>query len=131
MKAVLVTGMSGVGKTPQVTLGMMLAHPKEIGPMWVRIARLEGADADSHEPRAEMIRSRLHEGTGTTGEDMPRAKRVLMLADREGGRWAGVQFADTEEEIRRFDEFLQRQTPPPGSGTQSSVEIYEVLLDEH
>jgi hypothetical protein len=53
-----------------------------------------------------------------------------MLADRESGRWAGVQFADTENDIRRVDEFLHRQTPPPGSGSQTSVEIYEVLLDE-
>ena len=99
--------------------------------MWVRIARFEGADSDSHDPRAEMIRSRLRGDAGTSGgEEMPRATRVLMLADREGGRWAGVQFADTEDDIRRVDAFLQRQTPPPGSGTQSSVEIHEVLLDE-
>ena len=99
--------------------------------MWVRIARFEGANPDSHDPRAEMTRSRLRNDAGTTGGDqVPRAKRVLMLADRESGRWAGVQFADTEDEIRRFDEYLHRQTPPPGSGTQSSVEIYEVLLDE-
>ena len=96
--------------------------------MWVRIARFEGASPDSHDPRAEMIRSRLRDDAG--GDEMPRATRVLMLADRDGGRWAGVQFADTEDEIRRVDEFLQRQTPPPGSGTQSSVEIYELLLDE-
>jgi hypothetical protein len=96
--------------------------------MWVRIARFEGASPDSHDPRAEMIRSRLRDDGG--GDEMPRATRVLMLADREGGRWAGVQFADTEDEISRVDEFLQRQTPPPGSGTQSSAEIYELLLDE-
>jgi hypothetical protein len=78
-----------------------------------------------------MIRSRLRGDAGTTsGDEMPRAKRVLMLADREGGRWAGVQFADTEDDIRRVDEFLQQQTPPPDSGTRGSVEIYEVLLDE-
>ena len=84
----------------------------------------EGASPDSHDPRAEMIRSRLRD------DEVPPAKRVMMLADRESGRWVGVQFADTEDDIRRFDEFLERQTPPPGSGTQSSVEIYELLLDE-
>ena len=98
--------------------------------MWVRIARFEGAEPDSHDPRAEMIRSQLRGGAATEGDELPRATRVMMLADREGGRWAGVQFADTEDDIRRFDEFLHRQTPPPGSGTQSSAEIYEVLLDE-
>ena len=99
--------------------------------MWVRIARFEGANPDSHDPRAELIRSQLRDGAGRAGAiEVPPAKRVMMLADRESGRWAGVQFADTEDDIRRFDEFLHRQTPPPGSGTQSSVEIYEVLLDD-
>ncbi len=98
--------------------------------MWVRIARFEGANRESHDPRAEMIRSQLRAAHTTGRDEVPPVKRVLMLAERESGRRTGVQFADTEDDIRRFDEFLHGQTPPPGSGTQSSAEIYELLLDE-
>jgi hypothetical protein len=54
----------------------------------------------------------------------------MMLADRQGGRGAGLTFCDSEEDMRRADEFLNQMTRPPGGGTRSSVEVYEVVIDE-
>jgi hypothetical protein len=99
--------------------------------MWVRIARFEGADVESWDERIEEIRNRIRSGGGEAGSaDRPPIKRAMMLADRQGGRGAGVMFSDSEEDIRRVDEFMSKMTPPAGAGSRTSVEIYEVVVDE-
>jgi hypothetical protein len=98
--------------------------------MWVRIARFEGADSEGLDQRIDVIQNRLRGDGGTAVGERPPLKRAMLLADRQGGRGVGLQFADSEEDIRRVDQFLDQMTPPPGAGTRSSVEIYEVLLDE-
>jgi hypothetical protein len=98
--------------------------------MWIRIARFEGADPAGLDQRVDVIKNRLQGDGGTASGERQPLKRAMLLADRQSGRGVGLQFADSEEDIRRVDQFLDRMTPPPGAGTRSSVEIYEVLLDE-
>jgi hypothetical protein len=99
--------------------------------MYVRIARFEGAGPD-WDQQVEEVRSRIRgRGEGTPMAEAGRAiKRVMMLVDREGGRGAGVIFCDSEEDLRRVDEAMNQMTPPAGAGTRTSVEMYEVALDE-
>jgi len=52
-----------------------------------------------------------------------------MLADRENGRGAAVSFCDTEEDLRKVDEFMNAVSAPGGGGTRTSVEVYEVAID--
>ncbi len=95
--------------------------------MWIRIARFDGADGESWDDRIEEIRSRIRAG-GPAGERRP-GMRVIVGADRQGGRGANVILCDSEEDIRRVDEFLNQQTPV-GGATRTSSEIYEVVIDE-
>jgi hypothetical protein len=52
-----------------------------------------------------------------------------MLVDRENGRGAAVSFCENEDDLRKVDEFMNNMSPPSGSGTRSSVELFEVALD--
>lgn len=98
--------------------------------MYVRIARFENAEGNWDERIAE-IRSRIEgRGEGTPMADAGGAvKRAMMLVDRENGRGAGLVFCETEEDLRRVDEAMSQMSPPPGGGTRSSVEMYEVAVD--
>jgi hypothetical protein len=99
--------------------------------MYVRIARFEGAQ-DNWDERIAEIRKRMTGGSDGTSMDAARGavKRAMMLVDRDGGRGAGLIFCDTAEDIRRVDEAMNQMSPPPGGGSRSSVEIYEVAVDE-
>ena len=98
--------------------------------MYVRIARFENADGDWDE-RLEEVRKRM---SGEVDSPMAQArdavKRAMMLVDRENNRGAGVIFCDTEEDLRRIDQAMNEMSPPPGAGTRTSVEVYEVAIDE-
>jgi hypothetical protein len=94
--------------------------------MWVRIARFEGGEGNWDE-RIAQVRERMSSGMGG-GAEMP-VKRGLMLADRENSRGANVMFCETEDDLRKVDEFMNNMTIPGGGGTRSSVEMYEVVVD--
>jgi hypothetical protein len=100
--------------------------------MYVRIARFEGAGGDWDE-RIEEVRKRIR-GTSDAGSPMEAArggvKRAMMLVDRENGRGASVIFCETEDDLRRVDEGMNQMAPAPGGGSRSSVEMYEVAVDE-
>jgi hypothetical protein len=96
--------------------------------VYVRIARFEGGNpADADQTIAgvrQMIQSDSPEG-------LEGAKRFLMLVDRKEGRGLGVTFYDSEEDMRRGDEALNAMTPPQDAGgRRTSVEMYEVAIDE-
>ena len=57
-------------------------------------------------------------------------KRGMMLVDRENGRGAGLIFCETEEDLRKIDEMMGEMNPPSGGGKRSSVEMYEIAVDE-
>ena len=98
--------------------------------MYVRIARFEDAGGD-WDQRIEEVRKRM------SGEvESPMAgvrdavKRSMMLVDRENNRGAGLIFCETEEDLRRVDVAMDQMSPPPGAGTRTGVEMYEVAVDE-
>ncbi len=99
--------------------------------MYVRIARFEGGERNWDEI-ADQIRATVREG----GEGTPLAGvhdaigRVMLLADRDGNRGANLILCETEDDLRRIDKALNEVTPEPGRGPRTSVEMYEVLLDE-
>jgi hypothetical protein len=107
--------------------------------MYVRVARFEGAEAAALDKQIEGIRRDMAEGRermasgeaqGEAAEAMAVVKRVLVAVDREAGRTASLTFADTEEDMRKVDAWLNTMSPDPGAGQRTSVEIYEVAIDE-
>ena len=94
--------------------------------MYVRIARFEGGDLVEADQAVSRVREQMQ---GERPPGLEGAKRILMLIDRENGRGAGMTFFDTEEDMRRGDEALNAMTPQ-GSGRRTSVEMYEVAIDQ-
>jgi|SRR5687768_14755631 hypothetical protein len=107
--------------------------------MYVRIARFEGGEAEALDKQIEGIKQQIAEGRsrmasgdvqGEEAEGMRAIKRTVVGVDREGGRQAAIMFADTEEDIRKIDAWMNSMSPDPGGGHRTSVEIYEVAIDE-
>ena len=94
--------------------------------MYVRIARFEG-EAGNLDERIAEVRERM--SGGMAGGEAPPIKRGLMLVNRENGRRAAVAFCETEDDLRKVDEFMNSQTKPAGTSTRTSVEMYEVAVD--
>lgn len=98
--------------------------------MYVRIARFENAEGNWDE-RLEEVRKRISgELDSPLAQARDAVKRAMMLVDRENNRGAGVIFCETEEDLRRVDQAMNEMSPPPGAGTRTSVEVYEVAVDE-
>ena len=99
--------------------------------MFVRIARFEGAEGNWEE-RIEQVRKRMsgEETDAPIAHARGSVKRAMMLVDRENGRGAGLIFCETQEDLRRVDDAMNQMNPPQGGGQRSSVEIYEVAVDE-
>lgn len=64
------------------------------------------------------------------GQAQDAIKRAMMLVDRENNRGAGVIFCETEDDLRRVDQAMNEMSPPPGAGTRTSVEVYEVVDEQ-
>ncbi len=99
--------------------------------MYVRIARFEAGDRDWNE-FADGVRDAIRNGgQGTPLESaMDAIDRVLLLVDRESNRGANVILCETEDDLRRADAALNAVTPVAGRGPRTSVEMFEVLVDE-
>ncbi len=98
--------------------------------MYVRIARFENAEGNWDE-RIEEVRKRM---SGEVDSPMAQAReavtRAMMLVDRENNRGAGVIFCETQDDLRQVDQAMNQMSPPPGAGTRTSVEVYEIAVDE-
>jgi hypothetical protein len=99
--------------------------------MYVRIARFEGGERNWDEFAAGVGETLRSGGQGTPLETVSDAiARMMLLVDREGNRGANLILCETEDDLRRVDAALNELTPAPGRGARTSVEMYEVLLDE-
>ena len=107
--------------------------------MYVRIARFEGAEREVIDRQLDAIRQQMAEGRerlasgeaqGEEAEGMRAIKRTIVAVDRQAGRTAAVMFADTEDDIRKIDTWLNSMSPGSGGGQRTSAEIYEVAIDE-
>jgi hypothetical protein len=105
--------------------------------MHVRVARFEGLDASRLEQDYEQFRQMLQttERPEFMSEDVfetlrSRVRRVLSLADRESGVSLDLTFTDNAEDAQAVHEALDSLTPPEGSGRRTSVETFELMVDE-
>jgi hypothetical protein len=97
--------------------------------VYARIARFEGADPSRMEERIEANRRYIEQSLDAPPEGLEAAKGVWMLVDREAGRGLGITLFETEEDLRKGDEALNKMSPPDvESGRRTSVEVYEVVL---
>jgi hypothetical protein len=99
--------------------------------MYVRIARFEGGDRDWDDFAADVRETIRSGGQGTPFEGAgDAAKRIMLLVDRESNRGANLVLCETEDDLRRVDAALNEVTPAAGRGARTSVEMYEVVVDE-
>jgi hypothetical protein len=108
--------------------------------VYARIARFEGRDPAKIDEQVTEMRQKIRAGRESgLPEDAPQELRTLAetvsrfveLADRRSGSSVGIAFCETEEDVRRADEALNAMSPPDDEGSRrTSVEIYEVVLDE-
>jgi len=97
--------------------------------MYARIARFEGADPSLMDERIEANRRYVEQSLESPPEGLEAAKGMWMLVDREAGRGLGITLFETEEDLRKGDEALNRMSPPDTEGgRRTSVEVYEVVL---
>jgi hypothetical protein len=95
--------------------------------VYVRIARFEGGDAAGADATIARIREQMESDSPPPG--LEGATRVLILFDKEKGLGLGMTFFDSQEDMRRGDEALNAMSPE-GSARRTSVEMYEVALDQ-
>lgn len=94
--------------------------------MFARVARWEGADAETLEKTAAEIRAQA-EAEGGPPPGLP-AKQFLLLHDTAGGKAVAITLFDTEEDYRQGDETLNSMSPPGGGmGERVSVEKFELV----
>jgi hypothetical protein len=107
--------------------------------VYARIARFEGGDVSKIDDQiAEMKQQMAAARSGGLPADAPQEIKTLMetvsrfmeLVDRRTGASLGIAYSETEEDIRRADEALNAMSPPEGGPRRTSVEIFEVALDE-
>ena len=92
--------------------------------MYVRVARF----GDLAEPDQAVARVR-EQMQSARPPGLENVKRLVMLIDREQGRGLVLNFFETEDDMRRGDEALNAMNPE-GGAQRTSVEMYEVGLDE-
>ncbi len=103
--------------------------------MYARVARFEGGDPSRiDEDIADMKRQMDAARSG----DVPEQVRTLMdtvtrwveLVDRTSGASVAMAFCKTEEDARRADAALDSMSPSEDAIKRTSVDIFEVVLDE-
>ena len=94
--------------------------------MHARVARFEGRDPERIRQGMEEVKRRV--ASWEPSKDMP-AVEFLALYQAEEGKVLTIALFETEEDMRRGDETLNRADPPGGgggAGGRVSVEFYEV-----
>jgi hypothetical protein len=96
--------------------------------MYARVAAFQNRDMGQIDGLITTIQDRIR-----AGEELPGAKRLLMLIDREAGTSLGITFFESEEAIRAAEPTFERmgdEIPEDVRGRRTSVEIYEVAIDD-
>jgi hypothetical protein len=105
--------------------------------MHVRVARFEGLNVSQVERDYEQFREmiRMRERPEGMPEDVfetlrTGVRRVMSMVDRDAGVSLDLTFTDNAEDAQAVHEALDSLTPPEGSGRRTSVQIYELMVDE-
>ena len=102
--------------------------------MYARIARFEGGDPGAVDQQIAEMRTQVE---GEPPPDAPEEVRTLMetvsrfmqLVDRESATFVGITFCETEDDMRRANEALDRRPVREGGG-RTAVDIFEVAIDK-
>ena len=94
--------------------------------MYARVARFEGGDPGAVDEQIAEMRSQVE---GEPPADAPEEVRTLMetvarfmqLVDRESATFVGITFCETEDEMRRANEALEKMSPGQGSGGRTAT----------
>jgi hypothetical protein len=100
--------------------------------MYARVAQFE-SDAGSLDRMVSGIRESLDRAPEAAGEEMAGlegVRRVMVLIDRGSGKNVSVILTDTEEDLRKADEALNRMSPDSDDVRRTSVGLYEVAIDK-
>src|SRR5919204_5574640 len=93
--------------------------------MLARVATCGGGTADGIRAAMEQLRSDMSkgppEGIQSTG--------LTVLTDADGGRVIFIGLFADEEALRASESALEAMSPPDGTGTRSSVEVYELAAE--
>ncbi len=105
--------------------------------MHVRAARFEGINTENIDRDIEEFRKmvRMQERPEGMSEEAfttlrDGVKRVMSLVDRDAGVSLDLMFTDNADDAQRVHEVLDSMTPPEGAGRRTSVQTYELLMDE-
>jgi hypothetical protein len=107
--------------------------------MYVRAARFEGIDPGRIDEEIADLRRQVEAGaSGELPEGAPPEAKVLMetvtrfvqLVDRDSGTSLALSFCRSEDDLRRAEEALNAMSPGAGAGRRTSVEHYEVAIDQ-
>jgi hypothetical protein len=107
--------------------------------VYVRIARFEGRDPSAIDEQVASMKSQFDASrSGQVPAEAPEqvqtlmetVKRFMELVDRDTGTSLGITFCATEQDLERANAALDAMSPPEGTGHRTSVETYEVALDE-
>ncbi len=96
--------------------------------MYARVAAFESRDMSRVDELITTVRERAR-----AGKDIPEAKRLLMLIDRQAGTALGISLFESEEAIRRAEPAFERmgdEIPEEMRGRRTSVDIYEVAIED-
>ena len=97
--------------------------------MYARVASFENSDTSRIDDLIATVTERAE-----TGQDLPDAKRVLMLTDRAAGRMLGITFFESEEAIRRGRTCVradgQARFPRSSAVGAPGLAIYEAVIDD-
>ena len=96
--------------------------------MYARVAAFENRDMSLADELIGTVRERAR-----SGQDLPDAKRLLMLIDREAGTALGITFFESEDAIRRAEAGFERmadEIPEEMRGRRTSVDVYEVAIED-
>lgn len=97
--------------------------------MYARIARFEGADPSRMDERIQANRRYIEQSLESPPAGLESAKGIWMLVDRQSGKGLGITLFETEDDLRKGDEALNKMSPPDvEGGRRTSVEVYEVVL---
>jgi hypothetical protein len=107
--------------------------------MHARVARFEGADPGKFDEQIAQMQQQSEEArrSGLPDDASPEmrtlaetVKRFVWLIDRSTGASLGIAFCETEEDLRRADEAMNQMSPGEDGGRRTSVEMYEVAIDD-
>jgi hypothetical protein len=105
--------------------------------MYVRAARFEGIDTANIDRDIEEFRKmvRMEERPEGMSEETfatlkAGVKRMMSLVDRGAGASLDLVFTANADDAKRVHEALDSLTPPDGAGKRTSVQTFELLVDE-